>query len=102
MYHRLTHACNSVEQIEWEMVLGRFLSLYPSDVADYVRLRKPEIEGSWLASVENTRKPASASTGPPITSPAIGSRGKSGIIYDGSETIKVGLRQCLEGEQGLP
>ena len=42
MYHMLTHACKTEAEIEWEVVLGRFLSTFSYDVADYVRLRKPE------------------------------------------------------------
>lgn len=52
-YHRLTHRCTTPAEIEWEMVLGRFLSTYSPEVADYVLLRKPKTTVAAANLVQN-------------------------------------------------
>ena len=52
-FHGLTHRCKSVKEMEWEMVLGRFLSTYSSDVVDYVMLCKPKTTVEAANLVQN-------------------------------------------------
>ena len=38
-YSRITRDCSTLADLRREILIGRLLSLYPSDIADYVRLR---------------------------------------------------------------
>ena len=40
-YSRITRECSTPELLRQEMLIGRLLSLYPTDIADYVYLRTP-------------------------------------------------------------
>lgn len=40
-YSRITRDCSTPELLRQEMLIGRLLSLYPTDIADYVYLRTP-------------------------------------------------------------
>ena len=40
-YARITRDCKNQEEIRQELLVGRLLSLYPSDIANYVYIRSP-------------------------------------------------------------
>lgn len=42
IYDRMVHNCKTEQEYRWEMVTGRYLSTYSSEVADYVRIREPK------------------------------------------------------------
>ena len=39
---RLARGCATVDELRWEFMMGRVLSLYSPDVADHVELKKPK------------------------------------------------------------